>query len=54
MPPMLAEDPEQANNLLWTKDGRPRNKTVDQRTGLAVTNEEIEPIWADLAPKPKE
>jgi hypothetical protein len=48
---MLAEDPLQENNLLWTKAGDPRNKTVDQRTGLDVTNEELEPIWAELKPK---
>lgn len=48
---MLEEDPKQENNLLWTKAGDPRNKVVDSRTGLDVTNDELGPIWAELKPK---
>lgn len=51
---MLVEDPQQQNNMFWTKARDPRNKTVDQRTGLDVTNEELAPIWAELKPKAEE
>jgi len=47
---MIAEDPAQQNNLLWTKAGDPRNKTVDQRAGIDVANDELAPIWAELKP----
>ena len=41
----LDEDPEQANDMRWTKAGTPRNKTLDDAVGFNCTTEEVNPIY---------
>lgn len=44
----LVDDPEQTNDMRWTKVGTPRNKTLDDAVGFNCTTEEVNPIFEKL------
>ncbi|MFW2438063.1 MAG: hypothetical protein ACN4GR_01680 [Arenicellales bacterium] len=45
---MLKEDPEQKNEMLWTKSRNPRNKAVDANVDFDAKNEEVLAVWESM------